>query len=162
MRDEEEFLDPEAIPLYRKGKEIFDLVYQISELIPEDNEPLQSIKENMISDATQLTVKVAGACGGDLYDIRMEAATIIRKAARDLMITNHSLEMFDFKEVEYFQMVRNLIEEYRILFIQWVASFDQWNYIIDRWGLFNPPGISPHDKDPDDDLPFDGLDEDDD
>lgn len=163
MRNEEEFLDPEAIPLYRKGKEIFDLVHKISELIPEDDEPLQSIKGNMITDAAQLTVKVAGACGGDLYDIRMEAAAIIRKAARDLMVTNHSLEMFGFKEVEYFQVVRDQIEEYRLLFIDWVASFDQWNYINDRWGLFNPPGVSPFDKDPDDDLPFDGgFDENDD
>ena len=162
MRNEEEFLDQAAMRLYRKGKEIFDVVHKISELIPDNDEPLQSIKANMIADAAQLTVKVAGACRGDLYDIRMESAVIIRKAARDLMITNHSLEMFGFKEVEYFQIVRNQIEEYRLLFIDWISSFDQWNYIIDRWGLFNPPGISPYDKDPDDDLPFDtGLSDDD-
>lgn len=155
MRNEEDFLDAKAIPLYRKGKEIFDVVHHIAKLIPDDEDsPLQSIKSNMISDAALLTVKVAGACSGDLYDIRMEAATIIRRAAHDLMITNHSLEMFDFKEVEYFQIVRDLLEEYRLLFIDWVASFDQWNYIIDRWGLFNPPGVGPFDKDPDEDVPF--------
>jgi len=156
MRKEEEFLDPSAIALYRKGKEIFEVVHKIAELIPDDNEPLQHVKVNMISDSMQLTVKVVGACGGDLYDLRMEAAAIIRKAARDLMVTNHSLEMFGFKEVEYFQIVRNLLEEYRLLFIDWVASFDPWNYIIDRWGLFNPPGVGPFDKDPDDDISFEG------
>lgn len=156
MRNEEEFLDPIAIPLYRKGKEIMEVVFKIAELIPDDNEPLQDIKANMISDTAQLTVKVAGACVGELYDLRMEAATIIRRAARDLMVTNHSLEMFGFKEVEYFQIVRDLLEEYRLLFIDWVASFDPWNYIIDRWGLFNPPGVGPFDKDPDDDIPFEG------
>ncbi|MGE0772233.1 MAG: hypothetical protein AB7K37_11010 [Cyclobacteriaceae bacterium] len=155
MRDEEEFLDPAAIPLFRKGMEIVEVVEKIAELIPDDNEHLQDVKGHMLSDAAQLTVKVAGACGGDLYDLRMEAAAIIRKAARDLMVTNHSLEMFGFKEVHYFQIVRNLLEEYRLLFIDWVASFDQENYIIDRWGLFNPPGVGPFDKDPDDDIPFD-------
>lgn len=155
MRDEEEFLDPAAIPLFRKGMEIVEVVEKIAELIPDDNEHLQDVKGHMLSDAAQLTVKVAGACGGDLYDLRMEAAAIIRKAARDLMVTNHSLEMFGFKEVHYFQIVRNLLEEYRFLFIDWVASFDQENYIIDRWGLFNPPGVGPFDKDPDDDIPFD-------
>lgn len=85
----------------------------------------------------------------------MEAAAIIRKAARDLMVQNHSLEMFGFKEVHYFQIVRDLIEEYRLLFIDWVAGFDQWDYIIDRWGLFNPPGVGPFDKDPDEDIPYD-------
>jgi hypothetical protein len=33
------------------------------------------------------------------------------------------------------------------------------DYIIDRWGLFNPPGVSPFDKDPDDGIPFTGFDE---
>jgi hypothetical protein len=48
----------------------------------------------------------------------------------------------------------DLIEEYRLLFIDWVAGFDKWNYYIDRWGLFNPPGVGPFDKDPDNDIPF--------
>ena len=108
----------------------------------------------MLGDAALLTVKIAGAEAGGLYDLKMENAAIIRKAARDLMVSNHSLEMFGFEEVEYFDMVRDLIEEYRLLFIDWVAGFDQWNYIIDRWGLFNPPGVGPFDKDPDDDIPF--------
>jgi hypothetical protein len=154
MRDEEEFLDPKAIPLYHKGKEIFEVVHKIGELVPEDDDHLQDIKAHMISDAALLTVKVAGACSGELYDLKMEAAAIIRRAARDLMVTNHSFEMFGFKEVAYFSIVRNLLEEYRLLFIDWVAGFDPWNYIIDRWGLFNPPGVGPFDKDPDDDIPF--------
>ncbi len=152
--EDEEGRKIEALPLYKKGKEIFDVVHQISKLIPEENEHLQFIKGEMLSDAGMLTVKIAGAEGGDLYDIRMEAAAIIRKAARDLMVTNHSLEMFGFEEVQYFDIVRELIEEYRLLFIDWVAGFDKWNYIIDRWGLFNPPGVGPFDKDPDDDIPF--------
>jgi len=144
----------ENLPIYKKGEEIFKLVRQISDLIPDDNEHLQFTKAQMLTDAMQLTVKVAGAEGAELYDIRMENAAIIRKAARELMISNHSLEAFGFEEVEYFDMVRELIEEYRLLFIEWVAGFDQWNYIIDRWGLFNPPGVGPFDKDPDDDIPF--------
>lgn len=102
----------------------------------------------MIADVALLSVKVAGASSAGLYDLKMEAAAIIRKAARDLMIQNHSLEMFGFKEVHYFQIVRDLIEEYRLLFIDWVAGFDQWDYMIDRWGLFYPPGVGPFDKDP--------------
>lgn len=153
--DEEEEINVEDLPIYRKGEEIMEAVDHIGTLIPEDNKHLQMIKGFMISDAAQLVVKVAGAHGAGLYDLKMEAAAIIRKAARDLMVQYHSLEMFGFKEVEYFNIVRDLIEEYRLLFIDWVAGFDKWNFIIDRWGLFNPPGIGPFDKDPDDDIPFD-------
>ena len=142
------------LPIYKKGQEIYKVVKEIADLVPEENEILQDIRMQMLSDAAMLTAKVAGAEGGDLYDIRMQNAALIRKAANDLMVQNHSLKTFGFEYVEYFNIVRNLIDEYRLLFIDRVEGFDKWNYVIDRWGLFNPPGVGPHDKDPDDDIPF--------
>ncbi len=152
--DDLERKNPEELPIFKKGMEIYDVVNEISDLIPEENGMLQEIKMQMLSDAAMLKVKVAGAEGGDLYDIRMQNAALIRKAALDLMVKNHSLKAFGFEHVEYFSIVRDLIEEYRLLFIEWVEGFDKWNYTIDRWGLFNPPGVGPHDKDPDDNIPF--------
>lgn len=157
MFDNENEIDPRELPIYKKGWEIYEVVDQICQLIPEEDEMLGHVKSIMLEDAMMLTVKVAGAEAGQLYDIKMEAAAIIRKAALNLMIQNHSLEMFGFEHVEYFQIVRNLLEEYRLLFIDWVSKFDKWNYIIDRWGLFNPPGVGPFDHDPDDDIPFNGF-----
>lgn len=157
--EDDDILKHEKLPIFRKGQEIFDLVSKITELIPQNDEYLMEIKDWMLSDAAQLTIKIAGAEAGEFYDIKMENAAIIRKAARDLMIQQHSLKSFGFEYVEYYQMVKDLIEEYRLLFIDWVAGFDKWNYVIDRWGLFNPPGVGPFDKDPDDDIPFHGFDE---
>jgi len=159
---DEKFDNEQANLLYRKGQEIYDVVRQIAELIPDDDPHLSFTKSIMLEDASLMCVKIAGAEGGDLYDIRMEAAAIIRKAANELMLQNHSLDMFGFEHTEYYQIVRNLIDEYRLLFIDWVAGFDKWNYMIDRWGLFNPPGVGPFDKDIDDDLPFNGFDDEDD
>jgi len=154
MHEKKNRFEVKEMPLYIKGEEIFEVVQQIGELIPEDNEMLQQIKGWMYNDAMQLCVKIAGAEAGYLYDIKMECAAIIRKSAMDLMIQNHSLKTYGFKDVEYYQIVRDLIDEYRLLFIEWVDGFDKENYIIDRWGLFNPPGVGPFDKDPDDDIPF--------
>ena len=154
MFDDETDIDPRDLPIYKKGEEIYRVINQICQLIDDEDEYLGHVKSIMLEDAMLLTVKVAGATGGQLYDIKMECAAIIRKAARELLIQNHSLEMFGFEHVEYYQIVRNLIEEYRLLFIDWVAGFDKWDYIIDRWGLFNPPGISPFDKDPEYDFPL--------
>ena len=158
--EDDDIIKSEKLPIYLKGKEIFDLVCKIADLIPENDEYLMHVKGCMLSDAAQLTVKIAGAEAGGLYDLKMENAAIIRKAARDLMVQQHSLDMFGFEYVEYWKIVRDLIEEYRLLFIAWVAGFDKWDYIIDRWGLFNPPSVGPFDKDPDDDIPFHGFEED--
>ena len=87
---------------------------------------------SVCSGKALLTVKIAGAEAAGLYDLKMENAAIIRKAARDLMVQQHSLESFGFEYVEYYQMVRDMIDEYRLLFIDCVASFDKWDYIIDR------------------------------
>jgi hypothetical protein len=149
MFEDDDDLRVRNLPIYKKGKEILDLVEQIADLIPEDDESLTYIKDFMLEDAYMLTVKVVGAEGGSLYDLRMENATIIRKAARDLMVQNHSLDDFGFEHVEYYSMVRDLIEEYRLLFIDWIAGFDKWDYVIDRWGLFNPPGVGPFDPESD-------------
>lgn len=146
--------EPRANNLFRKGMEIYEVTSRICDLIPEENDNLQRIKTDLLTDASMLSVKVAGAESAELYDLKMEAAAIIRKAARDLQIGNHTLEMFGFEYVEYFKIIRDLLEEYRLLFIEWVAGFDKWNYVIDRWGLFNPPGIGPFDNDPDDDISF--------
>ena len=70
-----------------KGKEILEMVTKITDLIPDDDEYLSEIKGCMLSDTALLTVKVAGAEAAELYDLKMENAAIVRKAARDLTMT---------------------------------------------------------------------------
>lgn len=147
-------------PIYKKSEEIFQAVKAVTDLIPEDNEMLLDIKSQLLGDAMILQAKLYSALGAKLYDLKMENATIIRKAARDLTVAYHSLEMFGFKDTEYYLIVRNLIEEFRLLFIEWVADFNPKHYIVDKWGLFNPPGISPDYEQLDDELNF--LDDDED
>jgi hypothetical protein len=84
----------------------------------------------------------------------MENATLIRKAARELIVDALDLEKHGNQDTEYLDLLRKELDEFRILFAEWVKTFDCWSYSIDRWGLFNPPGIQYDDNDPDDDLPF--------
>ncbi len=49
----------------------------------------------------------------------------------------------NFKELEYVQLIRKELNDFRLLFIEWVESFDTNNHIWDDWGLFNPPGAIP-------------------
>ena len=145
----------EKMPLFRKAMEILDTVHRIESLVPEENEFLKDVATFMHADAMQIPAKIAGAVAAELYDIKMENATIIRKNAMNIYVQCNSFFMEDFKEAEYLQLLRREIGEFRILFAEWVQSFDPWNYVIDRWGLFNPPGVNYNDKDPDEDIPFD-------
>ena len=146
----------QQMPLYQKAEQIFKITQGLIEIVPVENVFLQETRVRfMMENAMMIPAKIAGAQAGGLYDLQMENATIIRKAARDLYVQAGSLRFEeDIKDKEYITLLRNEIDEFRLLFIDWVASFDVWNYIKDDWGLFNPPGVSAHDKDPDDDIPF--------
>lgn len=130
------------MPLYQKGNEILDIVRCIADLIDDEDGELGFAKRLMLEDAYMLTAKIAGAEGGDMYSIRMESAAIIRKAGNNLKLHLHTLRMSGFEHADYYLMVRQKVEEYRLLFIDWVASFDKSKYFIDNWGLFNPPGVT--------------------
>lgn len=144
----------QQMPLFKKAMEILEIVDHIADLVPAENEYLKEVAEFMRADALQIPSKIAGAFGEGPYDIRMENATIIRKNAMQIYIQCNSFLAEDFSETEYLELLRSEIENFRVLFAQWVKTFDPWNYYIDRWGLFNPPGVNYDDKDPDDDIPF--------
>ena len=120
---------------------------------------MKTVKQHLLGDSMVIQAKICGAEAVKLYDIKMENASIIRKAARDIMVGGNNLEYFGFSDAKYYHLVRNLIEEFRLLFIDWVSGFNPQHYIVDNWGLFNPPGISPDHIQNDDELDF--LDEDD-
>lgn len=151
--------DFEKMPLYQKGMEILHLVEHIVRLIPKEKKMLRNTGELMMSDALKIPVKIAAASNGDLYDLKMENATIIRKSAKDIYIFCNHFLIEDFKDADYLELLRNTIEDFRVMFAEWVKTFDQSNYMIDRWGLFNPPGVN---YDPDEDIPFDNPFDDDD
>lgn len=143
-------------PLYQKAEQIYKITRGLVEIVPADNEFLQETTVRfMMENAMIIPAKIVGAQAVELYDLKMENATIIRKAARELYVQAGSLRFEEaISDQDYIHLLRNEIEEFRLLFIDWVAGFDVWNYIKDNWGLFNPPGVSAHDKDPDDDIPF--------
>ncbi|MGZ5262620.1 MAG: hypothetical protein ACXWCF_02400 [Kaistella sp.] len=148
------------MPLYKKSEEIADTIQTICDLIPEDNEYLQDVKMQLLENSMVIQAKISGAEAVKLWDIKMENAAIIRKCARELMVSYHSLTTFGFDEAGYYLIVRRQIEEFRLLFREWVAGFNPQHYIVDEWGLFNPPGIAQDHVQSDKELEF--LDEDDD
>lgn len=154
----------EKLPIFKKAMKIQLLVDHIVDSVEktdidfEHDIEAEMLKHNLSylkENALTIPAKIAGASGEDmLYDIKMENAAIIRKCARELITDARGIEMHGFKDIEYLDLLRKEVDQFRVLFAEWVKTFDQWNYIIDRWGLFNPPGVNYDDKDPDDDIPF--------
>ncbi len=151
------------MPIFKKAMDLLKLVEHIAKAVENSDinfeneieaDMIQHNVQYLYQNASIIPAKISGAEAVDIYDLKMENAAIIRKAARELITYTRGIQMHGFKDTEYLDLLRDEVEEFRILFAEWVKTFDCWNYIIDRWGLFNPPGINYDDKDPDDDIPF--------
>lgn len=164
MFDESFYDRIKKMPLFIKALEIMEISLKISENVSKhdienldeaEGEMLEGYAQYIRENATIIPAKISGAEAVEIYDLKMENAAIIRKAARELLTYCTGLAMCGYKNTDYLQLLRDEIEEFRVLFAEWVKTFDQWDYLIDRWGLFNPPGIDYDTHDPDDDIPFD-------
>jgi hypothetical protein len=136
----------EKLLIYQKAMSISKLVESFMLALPEDDVFLQQSKGLMMENAIVIPAKIAGAEGGDLYSIRMQNAAIIRYHALHLYAQIGSLRFHSkFKDLEYVSLLRYELEEFRLLFIDWVESFDTNNHIWDDWGMFNPSNAIPPD-----------------
>lgn len=147
------------LTVFQKAESVLKLVEHILDGIPKEESGARTTYEfalfehharNMMENALQIPAKIAGAEGVEIYDHKMENATIIRKAAREIILDTRGLQMAGFKQVEYLDLLRREIEAFRPVFAEWVKTFNSSHYVIDRWGLFNPPGVNYNDEDTDD------------
>lgn len=122
------------LPVMKKAREIFDIVDSLVELIDDEDAFIAHYRSMLFEDSSIICAKIAGAEGGDLYSLRMENAVLIRIHARNLLAQTSGLKMLGFKDVRYLQVLRDAIEEFRLLFIEWVNGFDKSNDVSDNWG----------------------------
>ncbi|MBK7384747.1 MAG: hypothetical protein IPI81_15665 [Flavobacteriales bacterium] len=104
---------------------------------------LEGSKDDIMANAHLIRAKIAGAFAMNLYDLQMENACLIRRACREMVVALRGLEIAGHSEQAHFDLLRNAVEEFRPLFVEWVATFKDSDRMYDDWGLFNLPGDIP-------------------
>jgi hypothetical protein len=128
----------EALPIYKKALEILDLTEQIVDTFNEEDRA-RIHRQNMLEDAMIIPAKIAGAEAMDDYILKMENATIIKIHARSLLTQTSSAKYLHLQDERYLKLLRDEIEAFRILFKQWVTTFENGTTKEgDGWGLFVP------------------------
>jgi hypothetical protein len=123
---EEERRKLEALPIYQKALEIYDLTRRITDTFDKD-------------DQSNPPAKIAGAEAMDDYILKMENAVVIKIHAKSLLAQTSAIAYLTNIDDAYIQLLRNEIEEFRHLFIKWVQSFEiDTTKEGDGWGLFIP------------------------
>lgn len=124
------------MPVYKKAMEIAEITHTITEMIEPEKDVLE-MRSQMLGNAYTLAAKIAGAEGGDLYSIRFDNATLIKLAARELRAQTSLLKHEKICDEKYIKLLRDEIGKFRILFLDWVRSFDKTNDIEDEWDFKN-------------------------
>lgn len=123
----------ENLSVMVKAKELFEIVHSLVDTISEDGD-LYFLREKMLTDAAIIPAKIARAEGGNLYTLRMENAVMIKLAARALVAHTYSCSKFNISNERYLELLRAHVDDFRIVFVEWVKSFDKSNDIPDDWG----------------------------
>lgn len=122
------------LPVYLKAMELVDLTRAIADSMDEEKDRFH-LGEQMLENAYIIPAKISGAEGGDLYSIRMDNAVLIKLAARELQAQTSLARAENICDPKYLQLLRDEIANFRILFIEWVRSFDKSNDIDDEWNI---------------------------
>jgi hypothetical protein len=154
----------ELLPVYQKSQELFDLVDVISDALKEDDMK-ESLSVQMVSNAALIQAKIAGAEGGGLYSLRMQNAVLIKLAVQDMFNAVSFASMVKINEEDYVQLMRDKVEEFRIVFVEWIRGFDKSYDIPDNWAIRFDTSTPEQEKMEelmfDEDKFFEGFDEDD-
>ncbi|HEY8782702.1 MAG TPA: hypothetical protein VIM16_13850 [Mucilaginibacter sp.] len=124
----------EKLPVYQKAQELFDLAEIIADALKEDKMK-EHLAAQMFSNAALVQAKIAGAEGGDLYSLRMQNAVLIKLAVQDMFNAVSFASMVKINEKDYVDLMRDKVEEFRLVFNDWIRSFDKTYDIPDNWAI---------------------------
>jgi hypothetical protein len=124
----------ENLPVYQKAQELFDLAEVIAESLKEDAMK-EHLAAQMFSNASLIQAKIAGAEGGGLYSLRMQNAVLIKLACQDMFNAVSFASMVKINEEDYVNLMRDKVDEFRLVFVDWIRSFDKTYDIPDNWAI---------------------------
>ena len=124
--------DALGLLLYKKGREIQRILNHISEAYDERDYWL--IRQSDVY-GIHLTFLVDSAGRTKFFSSKMKACVYIQDAAISTCQLVHLLASKNVMPEIYRDMVLNAIEEYRILFVKWIRTFDQTLDKKGDWGI---------------------------
>ncbi|QDH78588.1 hypothetical protein FKX85_05900 [Echinicola soli] len=121
-------------PLMQKANDILLLTEALVGVLDESAKEMYGTF--MLEDATVICGKFGGAEGVDDYILKMENAVFMKVHARHLNSMTYSVAMVDNHAEEHLQLLRDAINDFKSLFVDWVKGFDPSCKYDDGWGLF--------------------------
>ncbi|MFD2161250.1 hypothetical protein ACFSJU_02540 [Paradesertivirga mongoliensis] len=128
------FDEIEKLPVYQKAREILILAEHICDSLKDDDQK-EHIEHQILSNASVLGAKIAGAAGCESYTLKMENLLKIKFAVREMFEGILFARLIKINPNDYVQLMRDAIEEFRIEFVKWIRTFDPTGDLKDDWAI---------------------------
>lgn len=134
--------------LAQKAREIFILLNALEESFPKNeredhSHPIYLMQENIM----KASAKLAGAKAlRKIYHQLMVNAVLVKVNMTELKTQLFAAEEFYTSHRDYLDIIKREIDDFRLLFIEWVKTFDPSEDMPDEWHLFNDPTSFPDDE----------------
>lgn len=122
------------LPVFRKSEELVELAEAIASSLKESVKT-EFLAAEIMTNAYIIQAKIAGAEGGSLYSLRMQNAVLIKLAAQDMFNAVSTASMVKIGEEDYVDLMRDKVEEFRLVFVDWIRGFDKSYDIPDNWAI---------------------------
>lgn len=124
------------LPVMIQARQLFVIVNGIIETFSMNDEISLHYKEVMLSDARKLSNRIIAAEDAEHFSLKMENAVLVKVAAQNLLAQEAGLNLLSLADPAYLELLRNEIEVFRLLFVEWTNSFDRSRDMDDGWKLF--------------------------
>lgn len=145
--------------LYRKSVDILNLAQTLCDMLPENDDHAAHTEHMIMQNACIIPAKIKGAMAMEYYSLMIENAVIVKVNAVELCTALWACSTMHGIDQKYVDVIREEIEVFRKIFINWVGAFDKTNDLPDEWHLFNDPASFPEDDEPFDPNNFLGKDD---
>jgi hypothetical protein len=137
--DDDEFEKHKKLPIYKKSLILRRLTKAVVGMIEEEDDEM-NLKQLMLENAYMISSKIAGAEAGELYTYRLENALSIKRYASELETEAELCEAKKIGNQDFIQPLKEELEEFRKMFIDWVEDFDRSKDVEDHWALWQDYG----------------------
>ncbi len=124
----------QALPIIRKAGMINDLIITFSETLG-DGDIENQYKKVLRIASFEMSNKLVIAENSPYYNEKIENSILVKIAAKKVLNQLAGMEVIGIINIEYSKLIREEIEGFRLLFMEWINSFERKTILSDGWDI---------------------------
>ena len=124
----------QSLPIVQKAGLVSDLIISFCEYLG-DSEVEFQYKRILLNAGFEICNKLVVAETSIYFNDKLENALLLKMAIKKVLHQLSGMQVLGISDFEYSRLIENEIEEFRLLFNNWVRTFDKGTNLSDGWEL---------------------------